>query len=404
MYKRILHIASSFFPDYSGAPTRLYNLLSYQPYDVLLLAPDRTFKGNKINKNEEQFSNILVKRIPLDQPKSLFDAVPYIWYLQDISYKSKVFIKYAQDEKFDIVHGHNPLGFGLAAQKIATKFGKKIVYEAHGLNIDSFSTRMTKFNPLFYPGYGYVKKYEGTLMRDSDHIIALTKMLKIRICRIFNVPEDKITVIPNGVALNIFSPKEENSIKIQRIKKELDIFDKVVMYAGAMDKINGMLDIVTIIPEIIEENSNIKFVFMGRGPDQDKLIYLSKKYQKNINFLGVVPYEEMPLYYQMADVFVIPRPSTMSAETVTPLKLLEAMAMERCVIGSDVGGIAEVIKNGANGYLYKKGSMESFKEALKVALDRDNKQIGKNARKTIKDNFTWEKSVCILKKIYDNLA
>jgi len=401
---KILHIASTFFPDYSGAPTRLYNLLSHQPYDILLFAPDRTFKGEKIQIKEEQFSNIKVKRILLDHPKGILDTFPYLWYIKDINHKSKVLVKSIQKERFDIVHGHNPLGFGLAAKRIAQQSKTIFVYEAHGLNVDAYYTKITKFNPLFFLGYSYVKKKEASLMADSIHIIALTHMLKKRICDVFNISEDKITVIPNGVNLGVFSPNQEYNIKTEKIKRELHISGKVVMYAGAMDKVNGMLDIATIIREIIREYPDIGFVFIGRGPEENKLVLLSRKYPKNIKFLGVIPYEEMPVYYQMADVFIIPRPSTMLAETITPLKLLEAMAMEKPVLGSNVGGIAEIIKHGENGYLYEKGNMESFKKTLLEVLDADNTQIGKNARKTVVENYTWDKSAKILQKVYEDLV
>ena len=118
----------------------------------------------------------------------------------------------------------------------------------------------------------------------------------------------------------------------------------------------------------------------------------------------MVHYDEMPVYYQMCDLFVIPRPSTISAEIVTPLKLLEVMAMEKPVLGSTVGGIAEVINHEENGYLFEKGNMESFKKTLLEVLDMDNSQIGTNARKTIVDNYTWDKSAKILQKVYEDLV
>jgi glycosyltransferase involved in cell wall biosynthesis len=80
------------------------------------------------------------------------------------------------------------------------------------------------------------------------------------------------------------------------------------------------------------------------------------------------------------------------------------MAMEKPVLGSDVGGIAEVIKHEENGYLFEKGNMESFKKTLLEIPDMDNRQIGKNARKTIAENYTWDKSAKILQKVYEELV
>ena len=77
--------------------------------------------------------------------------------------------------------------------------------------------------------------------------------------------------------------------------------------------------------------------------------------------------------------------------------------MEKPVLGSNVGGIAEVIKHGRNGYLFEKGNMESFNRILLDVLDTKNGQIGRNARKTIVENHTWDRSVKTLEKTYREL-
>ena len=69
-----------------------------------------------------------------------------------------------------------------------------------------------------------------------------------------------------------------------------------------------------------------------------------------------------------------------------------------------MGGIAEVIKHGENGYLFEKGNMGSFKKTLLEILDVNNSQIGKNARKNIVENYTWDKSARILQKVYEDLV
>lgn len=129
-----------------------------------------------------------------------------------------------------------------------------------------------------------------------------------------------------------------------------------------------------------------------------------KKYSQ-VKFLSMIHYSEMPIYYQMCDVFLIPRPSTISSETVTPLKLLEVMAMGKPVLGSNVGGITELIKHGENGYLFEKDNRESFVKTLLEVLDTNSTQVGKNARKTIVgNNYTWDKSAKILQKVYEDLV
>ncbi len=393
---KILHLTLAFFPEYSGTTTRLYGLLSHLPYEILLITSDKLINGDIIKSKEEYFSNVRVKRVSL-QANNVFSIAPFR-YIHTIYQKPKILINAAKSEQFDIIHAHNPSLFAQTAKKLSKKLVKSFLIEVHAVGQDYESgIKEAVINRL------YTERMSKNVLTSCNHIIALTQGLKNWVSTRYNIQEDKITIVPNGADINKFAPKEEYKKKAEEIKERLDIFDNIVMYAGYMDRINGIVDIANVIPLIITEKPDTSFVFIGHGPEEDKIIALSKKYPQ-VKFLPMVHYDEMPLYYQMCDVFVIPRPSTISAETVTPLKLLEVMAMEKTVLGSNVGGIAEVIKHGENGYLYEKGNVESFKRTLLEVLDADNNQIGKNARKTIVENYTWDKSAKILQKVYEELA
>ncbi len=390
----VVHLTAHFLPEYSGTATRLYNLLCRLPYKISLITSDRTMNGMLIPQKSEQIDNIEIKRISL-YPQTMQTSIStarrlcaiYAYY----QISKKVF-KTIDGGKFDIIHAHNILPFGEAARKLANTCNCPFVFELHGISEDGL-TGMSKVVQKIY-----LQMETQRLAKYADHVITLTYLQKESICRLYKIQKEKVTVVPNGVDINVFAPKEA-----ENLKEKLGISGKIVMYAGIMDRINGMLDLANVIPYIITKKPDISFVFIGHGPEEDKIITLSKKYPQ-VKFLPMVPYDEMPNYYQMCDAFVIPRPSTISSETVTPLKLLEAMAMEKSVLGSNVGGIAEVIKHGENGYLYEKGNMESFKKALLDILDADNGQIGKNARRTVVNNYTWDKSAKILQKVYEDLV
>lgn len=393
---RILHFSSTFFPEYSGTTTRLYNLLSNLPYEIILVTSDRTIKDEVIELKEEQFNNIKVKRVCL-QPNNYLVATAPLRYIHTIWQKPRILIDIVKSEQFDIIHAHNLSLSAQAAQKISKKTNKPFILDLHYI-IHDYSSKGVKgvLNKI------YIKEIAKKL-KSCNHIIVITKSLKEWVLRNYNLEVDKITVVPNGADINKFAPKEEYKKKAEELKEELNLSDNIVMYAGFMDRINGMSDFARIIPSIISEKPDTNFVFIGHGPEEDKIIALSKRYPQ-VKFLPMVHYDEMPIYYQMCDVFIIPRPSTISAETVTPLKLLEVMAMEKPVLGSNVGGIGEVIRHGENGYLFEKGNMESLKKTLLEVLDTDNTQIGKNARKTVVDNYTWDKSAKILQEVYEKLV
>ena len=393
---KILHLTSSFFPEYSGTTTRLYNILSNLPHEILLITSDRTIKGDIIESKEEHFSNIRVKRVPLYSNYVFWRTAP-LRYIYTIYQRPKRLLNSAKSEHFDIIHAHNPSLSAQAAEKLSRKLNKPFILELHVIGQDYYSGIGRNFKAL------YVERMTKNLLKSCNHIIALTQTLKNWFSSQYGIREDNITIVPNGADVNNFAPKEDYKMKAEEIKERLNLSDNIVMYAGFMDRINGMSDFARIIPSIITEKPDTNFVFIGHGPEEDKIIALSMKYTQ-VKFLPMVHYDEMPIYYQMCDVFVIPRPSTLSAETVTPLKLLEVMAMEKPVLGSNVGGIAEVIKPGKNGYLFEKGNMESLKKTLLEVLDADNTQIGKNARKNIVDNYTWDKSAKMLQKLYEDLV
>jgi glycosyltransferase involved in cell wall biosynthesis len=370
---RILHLHSRFFPEYSGTTTRLYNILSKLPDEILLIASDKRIKGDTIELKEEDFNNIRVKRVSLE-PAKIYMKTP---------------IHY--------IHTHNSSLFAQAAKRLSRKSNKPFIIELHAPPGDVIGLKNAIFNSVYF------ERENRKLLKSCNCIIVLTQAQKNSICSKYKISKGKITVVPNGADINKFTPKEEYKKKAEEIKERLDLFDNVVMYAGYMDRINGMIDLAKVIPSIITERPDTSFVFIGHGPEEDRILALSKRYPQ-VKFLPMVHYDEMPIYYQMCDLFIIPRPSTISAETVTPLKLLEVMAMEKPVLGSDVGGIAEVIKHGENGYLYEKGNMESFKKTLLGVLDADNTQIGKNARKTVIEDYTWDKSAKILQKVYEELV
>src|SRR5207248_6496759 len=90
---------------------------------------------------------------------------------------------------------------------------------------------------------------------------------------------------------------------------------------------------------------------------------------KAIVFAGRVPHHDIHRYYDLADLLVFPRLSIRLTELVTPLKPLEAMAQERIVVASDVGGHRELIRDREIGYLFPPDQPEQLVEGIRAALD-----------------------------------
>jgi glycosyltransferase involved in cell wall biosynthesis len=393
---KALHLTNYFFPEYSGTTTRLYNIVHRLPFDVTILTADRIVRGDIIALKQEQYDNILVERLPLSFGAPGRNSLPW-QALTSINRDGQILVESARKREFDILHAHNSVVFGQAAARIARRTGRPFILEYHGLAHESVSGLFKGLKSY------YIRRADKNVMGRCAHVITLTSRLKEWVMRRYAVADAKITVVPNGADTARFAPKPEYSVKAAELKAELGIGGKVVMYAGVMDRINGLDSIAAVVPAILAERPGVSFVFVGTG-DSVRLMALRERFPRNIKLVPSVSHNDMPYYYEMGDIFVIPRPSTVSAETIVPLKLIEVMAMAKPVVASDVGGLAEVIRHGESGYLFPKGDNEALKKTLLDALDADNAPIGRNARTTVMENYTWDKAVKKLLQVYEKLA
>lgn len=107
----------------------------------------------------------------------------------------------------------------------------------------------------------------------------------------------------------------------------------------------------------------------------------------------------------MMDIMIYPRYSVRLTELVTPLKPLEAMAMEKAVIASNIGGHRELIKHDTTGILFPAGDTNALAKAITSLIDDKEKikALGKVGRRYVLANKTWEKTTAVYKQIYEKI-
>lgn len=404
---KILHFAHSFIPIFGGTTTRLSNLLSdtrNEHYLYVPQVPNRYVVDNfgKL-KNQDVYGNITVRRCKLVNNLKLKNSIlDDVFYLKNAT---KRLINSVKEKDIQIVHGHSPLEFAISALKYVKNNNLPFVYEVHGLIADI---------PIHQKKQGKIKirnklkiniflLNEKKIFERADVIITQTSIMKNRITHIHKIDSGKIKIIPNGVDTEKFDPIKWRD-KGSDLRKRKNWIGKIIfMYCGFLDDINGLdffLEAVQELPDQIKQE--IKIVILGRGPLKEYVDNMSKKESNLIEYLGLVNYDEMPMYYSACDVFVIPRPSTLPAETLMPMKLLEAMAMGKIVLGSNVGGIKEVLKNNENGIVFQKGNKDEFLKKMVYIVEnmKNISNIGKQARKDVIDTYSWQKSREMLQNVY----
>jgi glycosyltransferase involved in cell wall biosynthesis len=155
---------------------------------------------------------------------------------------------------------------------------------------------------------------------------------------------------------------------------------------------------------LLRRQADIAILLVGGGPEENNLREMARDLDlgENVVFAGRVAHEEMQRYYDLADLFVFPRVSMRLTELVTPLKPLEAMAQERIVVASNVGGHRELIRDRQTGYLFPPNDPERLVEGVLGALaDRPSwPRIRARAIEFIDTERSWTHSVARYAEVY----
>jgi glycosyltransferase involved in cell wall biosynthesis len=122
-----------------------------------------------------------------------------------------------------------------------------------------------------------------------------------------------------------------------------------------------------------------------------------------VSYLGRVRHEDVERYYSILDVLVYPRRSLRITELVTPLKPLEAMALGKAVLGSNVGGIRELIEPEVNGLLFEPDEVDDFcQQASRLLHDAElRSRLGRSARARVCQESDWKKVTELYRNVYE---
>ncbi len=193
------------------------------------------------------------------------------------------------------------------------------------------------------------KQFKKLARENIDHFIAVTSLARRALIK-EGVHTDKITVIPVGVDLHKFKPKEQT-----KKKRDLNILcvSRLVPEKGVEDLLEAFLN-------ISGNDKNVHLTFIGKGPSRQDLTGF-----KNV-FVRKVPYSKMASEYSKADIFCLPSRATSTWEEQFGMALVEAMASGIPIVTTDTGAIREVCGDCA---LYAKpGDQESLKTNLEKLL------------------------------------
>lgn len=252
--------------------------------------------------------------------------------------------------KLDVIHSHTEFSVGTFARFVSRQYNIPLVHTYHTLYEDY----------VYYITKGYFDKPSKKIVeyltqfycdKTANELIVPTKKIYDLIKEKYNVDKN-IYIIPTGIEVERFYKENVDQKKVDAIGKKLGLTKKdfCIIFVGRMAKEKNVDLLLSAQQKINEKDKNVKLIMVGDGPDLDEYKETCKKLgiEKNVIFAGKVPWEDVPKYYRLADIF-----ATASTSETQGLTVIEAMAASVAPICINDESFKNTVVDGYNGEIFK---------------------------------------------------
>ncbi len=400
---RVIHVLDHSLPLHSGYAFRSQNILKSQQYlgwypcaltstkhqmglkDDWMSCSDQTIEGIQFYRSE-------------------FNPQEIGGYTSQVQVVTKLFRSLKRviaQEQPDILHVHSPALNVLPALVLGKKFRIPVVYEIRAFWEDAAVDHGTYGEQSWK--YRLVRALETWVCRRVNHLAVLCHGIKQDLQK-RNIPEDHIAIIPNGIHAADFQacPGDEKFRHAWGLEGK-----SVIGFVGSFYRYEGLDLLVEAFATLIKKNKNLVLLLVGGGEVEEELKAQVRRLSlvPHVVFPGRIPHEQIPGVYGLFNFLVYPRNSIRLTELVTPLKPLEAMAMEKPVIASDIGGHRELIQSEKTGVLFQAGNAQSLASKLEELLQDPGRvqKLVTQGKSWVTKEHSWEHIVKRYVPIYQKM-
>ncbi|MEC3755885.1 N-acetyl-alpha-D-glucosaminyl L-malate synthase BshA [Bacillus halotolerans] len=371
-----LKIGITCYPSVGGSgiiATELGKQLAEKGHEIHFITSSIPFRLNTYHPNIH-FHEVEVNQY------AVFKYPPY-----DLTLASKI-AEVAERENLDIIHAHYALPHAvcayLAKQMLKQNIG--IVTTLHGTDITVLG-----YDPS-------LKDLIRFAIEASDRVTAVSSALAAETYDLIK-PEKKIETIYNFIDERVYLKKNTAAIKE---KHGILPDEKVVIHVSNFRKVKRVQDVIQVFRNIAGK-TKAKLLLVGDGPEKSVACELVRKYglEKQVLMLG--NQDRVEELYSISDLKLL-----LSEKESFGLVLLEAMACGVPCIGTNIGGIPEVIKNNVSGFLVDVGDVEAASaKAVRILEDEQlSKRFTEAAMEMLNNEFSSQKIVSQYEQIYADLA
>ena len=395
---KVLHILDHSLPLHSGYSFRSQNIVlsqlrrGWEP--IVLTSPkhEESLKQacaqQEIREGIKHYRSGSVER----------STMPFLTEVRTMAAIRRRLTEVCRIEHPDILHAHSPVLNGLPALWVSKQLGLPFVYEVRAFWEDaavdhgSYAKGSAK--------YMMVKVLETFVCRQANHLAVLCQGVKNDLIQ-RGIGPGKMTVVYNGVNVEDFQPCAPDG----EFKQKWGLQDSpVVGFIGSFYRYEGLDLLVRAMADVIKAVPNAMLLLVGGGEVDGELKkqIAALGIEKSVVIPGRIPHERIPGVYALVDVLAYPRHPMRLTELVTPLKPLEAMAMGKVLVASDIGGHRELIRHGETGLLFPPRDAGALAEIL-ISLLNDRTlcdRLSKQERAWVTTAHSWNKTTAVYPDIY----
>lgn len=370
-----LKIGITCYPTVGGSgviATELGKKLAENGHEIHFISSSIPFRLNKM------YPNIYYHQVEVNQ-YAVFQFPPY-----DLALSSKM-AEVINREELDLLHVHYAIPHAVCAILARQMSGRdvKIVTTLHGTDITVLG-----YDPSLTMGIRFGIEKSDIVTAVSNSLIAQTHELI----------EPKKEIVP---VYNFIDERVYQRVNTDHLKQELSIKEgeKVLIHVSNFRAVKRVLDVVKAF-EKVTASIPAKLLLVGDGPEMSKVTKLVDDLQLRDKVLFLGKQENVEELYSLSDLMLL-----LSEKESFGLVALEAMACGVPVIGTNVGGIPEVIIPGVTGYISELGDIENIaKQSLLVLSDDQlHKQLAQNSINRVRDFFRADLIVSQYEEIYYSL-
>ena len=296
----------------------------------------------------------------------------------------KEIVRIVKDDAIEVVHTHDFRTdvMGLLAAK---RCGVPVVSTCHGWIANDLKGRL-------------YRAVDRRLLRLFDHVITVSDFMKQQLVD-SGLPAERLTSIPNALILDDYVPDPADRV----FRKELGVADDKVLIVsiGRLSPEKGHEVLLRALAALRETDPGFVLAIVGKGPEEASIrgVCNDLGLDGNVRFVGFR--SDMPAIYNSADLVV-----QSSFTEGMPNVVLEALLMETPVVATSVGGTAEIVEHGINGFLVAPDSADALSDGLRDYFENKSKHLkmAASGRVSVAKHFNHSSRVQRIAKLYSDIA